>query len=86
MQTSRAHASAARLSRTIGVISGNIANSGQNMVLSQMAGRTECDLVVQGIVTESAPLSLMVYVQVFRGATTLTAPPVSFEHAVAKRI
>jgi hypothetical protein len=53
-------------------------------VLSQMAGRTECDQVVQGIVTEPAPLGLMVYVQVFRRATILTVPPVSCEHAVAK--
>ncbi len=53
------------------------------MVLSQMANRTECDQIAQGIVTKLAPLRQMMYVQIFRRTAILTAPSISFEHKMA---
>ena len=55
-------------------------------VLRSMAGRTECDQVVQGIVPEIAPCNLMMQMQLFRRTAILTSPPISFEHSLAKQI
>ena len=45
---------------------------------------TQCDQVVQCVVTEFTSLNLMMYLQVFRRTATLTTPPISFEREVTK--
>jgi hypothetical protein len=62
----------------------SIASRIRKLVLPLMAGRTECDQIVQSIFAELAPLRQVVYVQVFRRTAILTPPPISLEHPLAE--
>jgi hypothetical protein len=50
---------------------------------SPMADGTQGNEVVLCIVAELTSFGQMVDVQLFRGTTILTSPPISFEHMVA---
>jgi len=45
---------------------------------------TQCDQVVQRIISQVASFFEMMYLQVFRRTTILTVPPIAFEHSVVK--
>jgi hypothetical protein len=65
-------------------LGGNAAGNSWEMVMPLMASRTKRYQIVQDVVAELAPLCQMMHLQVFRRTTILTAPPIAFEHSVAK--